>query len=319
MSRGMELVAIRMSHTCVMPSTLVHWGVSSVMPWTMWTGPLAVIIVKIRRPNSSNGWMRSGWPTALTDEPPRATRWRMENFSSTCRFSSWRTSRTSRSEKKVRRRSSSKRRMLSIASLPSALRLWARRRGRQLCRLSAQHAAVFQHDFGRQRSANRTANADQRQEQLPTDANAVAADRLHEITSSVPCPAIVHHCDSVRRQVKSEKPATVRRAFRRHRLDSDLADSQNWENWQKQTMHHSPIPSRPVVAILLAGILLPIALCVVLGVAALLARMGDSAGGAVLYRIALAGGILWVLDLICLVLVLAIDSLRGPDEPDETP
>ena len=40
-SRGMELVAIRMSQTCVMPSTLVHWGVSSVMPWTMSIGPFA--------------------------------------------------------------------------------------------------------------------------------------------------------------------------------------------------------------------------------------------------------------------------------------
>ena len=54
-SRGMELVAIRMSQTCVMPSTLVHCGVSSVMPWTMSTGPLAVTMVKMRRPNSLNG------------------------------------------------------------------------------------------------------------------------------------------------------------------------------------------------------------------------------------------------------------------------
>ena len=29
-----------MSHTCVMPSTFVHCGVNSVMPWTMWTGSL---------------------------------------------------------------------------------------------------------------------------------------------------------------------------------------------------------------------------------------------------------------------------------------
>ena len=70
---------------------------------------------------------------------------------------------------------------------------------------------------------------------------------------------------------------------------------------------------------MVGGILLPITLCVVLGVAALLVQMGDSAGGAVLHRIALAGGILWIIDLICLVLALAISSLRGPDEPDETP
>jgi type VI protein secretion system component VasK len=84
-------------------------------------------------------------------------------------------------------------------------------------------------------------------------------------------------------------------------------------------MQHPLIPPRFLVVLLLVGILLPITLCVVLGVAALLVQMGDSAGGGVLYRIALAGGILWVVNLICLVLVLAIGSLRGPDEPDETP
>ena len=84
-------------------------------------------------------------------------------------------------------------------------------------------------------------------------------------------------------------------------------------------MHHPSILSRLLTPLILAGVLLPITLCVILGVAALLAQMGDSAGGAVLNRIALAGGILWVIDLICLVLILAIDSLRGPDRSDETP
>lgn len=84
-------------------------------------------------------------------------------------------------------------------------------------------------------------------------------------------------------------------------------------------MHHPLIPSRLLVTLIAAGILLPITLCVVLGVAALLVQMGDAAGGAVLYRIALAGGILWIIDLICLVLASAISALRGPDEPDETP
>ena len=44
--------------------------------------------------------------------------------------------------------------------------------------------------------------------------------------------------------------------------------------------------------------------------------MGDSAGGAVLYRLALGCGIIWTIELVCLVLVLAIGTLRGPDEPD---
>jgi hypothetical protein len=84
-------------------------------------------------------------------------------------------------------------------------------------------------------------------------------------------------------------------------------------------MHHPLIPSRFLVGLILSGILLPIALCVILGVAALLVQMGDTAGGGVLYRVALAGGILWIVNLVCLVLGLAVNSLRGPDEPDETP
>ena len=79
-------------------------------------------------------------------------------------------------------------------------------------------------------------------------------------------------------------------------------------------MHRPLIPDRIVLSLIVVAVLLPITLCVVLGVAALLAQMGDAAGGAVLHRIALAGGILWAIDLICLVLALAIGSLRGPDE-----
>ena len=43
-SRGIELVAIRMSQTWEMPSTFAHCGVSSVMPWMMSTGPRAVVM-----------------------------------------------------------------------------------------------------------------------------------------------------------------------------------------------------------------------------------------------------------------------------------
>jgi hypothetical protein len=82
-------------------------------------------------------------------------------------------------------------------------------------------------------------------------------------------------------------------------------------------MQNPIIPHRFVLTLIVATILLPIAICVVLGVAALLEAMGDSLGGATLQRIALAGGIFWIIDLICLLLVLAIASLRGPDEPDE--
>jgi hypothetical protein len=75
------------------------------------------------------------------------------------------------------------------------------------------------------------------------------------------------------------------------------------------------IPHRLVLALVVAAILLPITLCVLLGVAWILSAMGDSLGGMVLRRISLAGGILWVVDLICLVLVLAIGAIRGPHDP----
>ena len=79
-------------------------------------------------------------------------------------------------------------------------------------------------------------------------------------------------------------------------------------------MHHPLIPHRAVLALVVAAVLLPIGLSVVLGVASLLGQMGDTIGGCVLHRIALAGGILWIIDLICLVLALAIGTLRGPDD-----
>ena len=44
-------------------------------------------------------------------------------------------------------------------------------------------------------------------------------------------------------------------------------------------MHRPLIPQRLALALLAGTILLPIAICVVLGVAALLTAMGDIAGG----------------------------------------
>jgi hypothetical protein len=81
-------------------------------------------------------------------------------------------------------------------------------------------------------------------------------------------------------------------------------------------MRQPLIPHRIVIALVVATIFLPITICVVVGVAALLTEMGDIAGGASLHRIALGCGILWAIEMICLLLVLAIGTLRGPDEPD---
>jgi hypothetical protein len=82
-------------------------------------------------------------------------------------------------------------------------------------------------------------------------------------------------------------------------------------------MHRPLIPHRIVLALMAIAIVLPITICVVVGVAALLNEMGDIFGGAMLHRTALVLGIFWAVDLICLLLVLAIGTLRGPDEPEQ--
>lgn len=79
-------------------------------------------------------------------------------------------------------------------------------------------------------------------------------------------------------------------------------------------MNSSLLSVRIVLALVVAAVLLPIAICVILGVGGLLQAMGDSAGGAVLHRIALSGGILWAIDLICLVLALAISALQSSSD-----
>ena len=74
--------------------------------------------------------------------------------------------------------------------------------------------------------------------------------------------------------------------------------------------------SRKVLLILVAaGAMLPIAIAVVVAVGRLLAAMQDSAGAAVLERVALGLGILWALNLIALVMALALERLEPPNEP----
>ncbi len=67
--------------------------------------------------------------------------------------------------------------------------------------------------------------------------------------------------------------------------------------------------------LLAAALVLPIAELMMLGLGRLLAAMGDLSGAVVLDRISLAGGLLWVLDLVCLLLVLAAQSLPPRDPP----
>jgi hypothetical protein len=64
-----------------------------------------------------------------------------------------------------------------------------------------------------------------------------------------------------------------------------------------------------VVTLVVIALLLPIAACVVVAMAALLSSMGDHVGGAVLKWIALGLGIVWVIGLIALVITAAVRTL----------
>ena len=78
------------------------------------------------------------------------------------------------------------------------------------------------------------------------------------------------------------------------------------------------IPKRFLAALVVAAIFWPIAICVLLAVARLLAALNDMSGARVLDWIAAAAGIIWIVTLIVLVIVQGIDSLRGPPAPPDS-
>ncbi len=84
-------------------------------------------------------------------------------------------------------------------------------------------------------------------------------------------------------------------------------------------MNLGPIP-RGIVFLLLAGALvLPIAVCVVLVLSALLGAMGDATGAQVLVYVSWALGAVWFASLIVLVIVLAVQSLVTQESPPPPP
>jgi len=71
---------------------------------------------------------------------------------------------------------------------------------------------------------------------------------------------------------------------------------------------------RMILGLALGAVLLPILVTVLMGLAALLSAMSDTGGAHVVGRLALAAGILWLLDLICLTIAQALLALGGPPE-----
>lgn len=79
------------------------------------------------------------------------------------------------------------------------------------------------------------------------------------------------------------------------------------------------VPHTVLLLLVAAAIALLIASSVGVGLGELLVKLGDATGGKVLKYIALACGVLLVIDLVCLVLAQAVNSLADSDEPPDSP
>lgn len=78
------------------------------------------------------------------------------------------------------------------------------------------------------------------------------------------------------------------------------------------------VPLRNVLlGLVMAALGLPSVALVVLAVARVLSAMEDRAGAAVLDRVVLGLGILWLVSVVALVLVLAVRGLAEPQGPEE--
>jgi len=77
------------------------------------------------------------------------------------------------------------------------------------------------------------------------------------------------------------------------------------------------IPRRALTILVTLACVFPLAIAIVVGVARLLAAMDDAAAAKVLDRVALAVGILWAIDLVCLVVAIGINALGPPSAPIE--
>ena len=69
-----------------------------------------------------------------------------------------------------------------------------------------------------------------------------------------------------------------------------------------------------LVGLLTAAVVLPIAISIVWAVSRLLLAMQDAVAATALDRVALALGLAWLLDLVCLLLAVALRVLGPPDE-----
>ncbi|MGE0606323.1 MAG: hypothetical protein AB7O62_04285 [Pirellulales bacterium] len=71
----------------------------------------------------------------------------------------------------------------------------------------------------------------------------------------------------------------------------------------------------PLLVGLAAG--LPVVICVLAGLARLMAGLGDTTGAIVIDRLALAAGAVWIVGLIFLVITQGIDAINRGRPPEE--
>jgi hypothetical protein len=79
-------------------------------------------------------------------------------------------------------------------------------------------------------------------------------------------------------------------------------------------MRKSLVPQRVLLLLIALALMLPIGLFVVFGLSRLLLAMGDQPGSLGAVRFAVACGGIWIFDLICLILVLAINATANSDD-----
>jgi hypothetical protein len=81
------------------------------------------------------------------------------------------------------------------------------------------------------------------------------------------------------------------------------------------------VPQRYLLALVISALALPVVVTVIAGAALLLGGLGDETGAAVLRFFAVGAGAVWLIGLVALVLILAVQALGcrpspGPDPKD---
>jgi hypothetical protein len=84
-------------------------------------------------------------------------------------------------------------------------------------------------------------------------------------------------------------------------------------------MTRKPISRRLVSVLLGIAAVLVVSLATLLVTGRILDKMGDAAGSAILDAVALGLGILWAIDVVCLILSLGLNASAEDDGPPQGP